>query len=58
MGNFQDIKKLIPIDVAGFIALGSTAWGRARSRCLKNVHASAAALEDAHAAADLERKMP
>ena len=55
LGNFQDLKKLIPIDAAGFM-IPSAGLPHAPADALEDVHASADALEDAHAAADLEEK--
>ena len=55
LGNFQDLKKLIPIDAAGFM-IPSAGLPHAPADALEDVHASADALEDAHAAADLEEE--
>ena len=58
LGNFQDLKKLIPIDAAGFMIPWAGLPGdvHAPADALEDAYSSADALEDAHAAADLEEE--
>ena len=57
LGNFQDLKKLIPMDAAGFMVAWAGPPGDAHAAdSLEDVHATADALEDAQSAADLEQK--